>query len=628
VLQGPGENAGVLDIGDGEAVCFKVESHNHPSAVEPFQGAATGVGGILRDIIAMGARPIALLDGLRFAEGDRRFDRAVAGIGHYGNCVGVPTVGGEAVFDDAYSDNVLVNAMCVGLLPADSIQSAGAIGPGNLVVLFGATTGRDGIGGASVLASQDLGEGGAEKRPSVQMGDPFTGKRLIEVSVELVDSGLVESLQDCGAAGLASSLSEMARECGIDVHLDRVPQREEGMEPWELMISESQERMVAVVRPQMLEAVQAVCDRWELHHAVIGEVTESRELRALWDGEVVGAIPARFLTDDCPRYEVERTPRASTEATVPDGPPPAEALLELLGSANLRSRAWIYRQYDHLVGSRTVRRPGLDAAVLRLRPGYRGLALTLDGQGRIARLDPWTGGALAVLEAARNVAATGGEPIGVTDCLNFGNPEKPEVGWELAEAIEGLAQACEALRLPVVSGNVSLYNDTSGRSIHPTPVVGCVGLVADVRTVPGRWQEGDAVVLAGASPISLAGSEYQARWGTLGGRAPRLDLAAEASLVEFLWRAAPACSLVHDVAEGGLAVALAEAAIFSGLGAELDLPDDPRALFGEIGGQAIIACSEEALTKLGGVPLRRLGVVGGDSILGLPVSRLEEAWKT
>ncbi|MDF2751038.1 MAG: phosphoribosylformylglycinamidine synthase, partial [Gaiellaceae bacterium] len=340
VLQGPGENAGVLDLGDGEAVCFKVESHNHPSAVEPFQGAATGVGGILRDIIAMGARPIALLDGLRFAEGDWRFDRAVEGIGHYGNCVGVPTVGGEAVFDAAYADNVLVNAMCVGLLPADRVTRAGATGAGNLVVLFGATTGRDGIGGASVLASAELGEDDADKRPTVQVGDPFTGKKLIEVSVELVEAGLVESLQDCGAAGLASSLSEMARDTGIDLQLDRVPLREEGMEPWEIMISESQERMVAVVRPQMLEAVQALCDRWELHHAVVGVVTDSGVLRALWADDVVGEIPARFLTDECPRYAVERRPRPpAASVAAPAGPEPRRALVELLGSPNGRSRA-------------------------------------------------------------------------------------------------------------------------------------------------------------------------------------------------------------------------------------------------------------------------------------------------
>jgi phosphoribosylformylglycinamidine synthase len=626
VLQGPGENAGVLDLGDGEAVCFKVESHNHPSAVEPFQGAATGVGGILRDIIAMGARPIALLDGLRFADGDPRFDRAVAGIGAYGNSVGVPTVGGEAVFDDTYRDNVLVNAMCVGLLPADRVTRAAATGPGNLVVLYGATTGRDGIGGASVLASQELGEDDADKRPTVQVGDPFMGKKLIEVSVELVESGLVESLQDCGAAGLASSLSEMARDCGIDLRLDQVPLREDGMEPWEVMISESQERMVAVVRPQMLEAVLAVCERWELHNAVIGEVTDSRLLRALWEDEVVGEIPARLLTDECPRYRVEPIPRPEPQPVAePEAPAAPEALLALLGSPNIRSREWIYRRYDHLVGSRTVRRPGLDAAVLRLRPGYRGLAVSLDGQSRMGRLSPRTGGALAVLEAARNVACTGAEPLGLTDCLNFGNPEKGEIAWELAESIEGMAEACEALCIPIVSGNVSLYNETDGRAIDPTPVVGCVGLLDDVRSVPGAWRDGDVILLAGASPVALAGSEYQARFGQVGGRPARLELAAEASLVEFLWRAASRCSLVHDVSHGGLAVALAEAAIHSKLGADLTLPDDPRAWFGEGGGQAVLACAPDLVERLGGVPIRRLGVVGGDRLLGLRIDELQEA---
>jgi len=628
VLQGPGENAGVIDLGDGEAVCFKVESHNHPSAVEPFQGAATGVGGILRDIIAMGARPIALLDGLRFAPGDPRFDRAVAGIGAYGNSVGVPTVGGEAVFDEAYRDNVLVNAMCVGLLPADRIARAGATGPGNLVVVFGATTGRDGIGGASVLASQELGEDDADKRPTVQVGDPFTGKKLIEVSVELVESGLVESLQDCGAAGLASSLSEMARECGIDLRLDEVPLREEGMAPWEVMISESQERMVAVVRPQMLDAVLAVCERWELHHAVVGEVTDTGLLRALWADEVVGEIPARLLTDECPRYRVEPAPRAEESVTVTQSlvaPPHEDALVELLAGDNVRSRAPIYRRYDHLVGSRTVRRPGLDAAVLRLRPGYRGLAVSLDGSGRMGRLDPRTGGRLAVLEAARNVACTGAEPLGLTDCLNFGNPEKGAIARELVESIEGMAEACEALRIPIVSGNVSLYNETDGRAIDPTPVVGCVGLLEDVRTVPGAWREGDVVLLAGASPVALAGSEYQARFGEVGGRPAGLDLTAEAALIEFVRRAAPRCSLVHDVSLGGLAVALAKAALHSGLGAEVRLPDDPRAWFGEGGGQAVLACPPEVADTLGGVPIRRLGLVGGDSLLGRTLAQLAEA---
>jgi len=461
VLQGPGENAGVIDVGGGLAVAFKVESHNHPSAVEPFQGAATGVGGILRDVVAMGARPIALLDGLWFGEPDWHFRRAVAGIGHYGNCVGVPTVGGATVFDPAYAQNPLVNAMCVGLLPTERVLRARAQGAGNLLVLYGAFTGRDGIGGASVLASQDL-EGSDEKRPSVQIGDPFRGKALIEVSLELVERDLVRSLQDCGAAGLASSLSEMARDgYGVDVHLDRVPLREPDLEPWEIMISESQERMVAVVAPERLEEVRAVCERWELPCTVIGEVTGHGELRALHDGEVVGAIPAALLTDECPRYDVEQRPRPVERAAV--------------DPVNDEPKAWIYEQYDHLVGSRTLRRPGDGAAVLRL-DGARGLAVALKGPEPGER-DRFAAGHGAVMRAAAAVRDAGGDPLALTDCLNLGNPGKPEIGWELAQAIEGVARASEELGIPVVSGNVSLYNETGGAPIPPTPVVGCVGLV-------------------------------------------------------------------------------------------------------------------------------------------------------
>ena len=573
VLQGPGENAGVLDLGDGLAVAFKVESHNHPSAVEPFQGAATGVGGILRDIIAMGARPVALLDGLWFGAPDNHFARAVGGIGHYGNCVGVPNVGGATVFHEAYAGNCLVNAMCVGLIDSGRLQSAKAQGPGNLVVLYGATTGRDGIGGASVLASAELGEDDADKRPTVQVGDPFTGKKLIEVSVALVESGLVESLQDCGAAGLASSLSEMAGDgVGIDVHLDRVPLREEGMEPWEIMISESQERMVAVVRPQMLDAVAKLCARWELACTPIGAVTESGELRALYGDEVVGAIPARLLTDECPRYEVEQRKADSWET-------PAAA--EPLSEDNRADKTWVFEQYDQLVGSRTVRRPGFDAAVLRLRPSLRGLAVALQGP-RPGESDPFAAGVQAVLGAARNVACAGGEPIGLTDCLNFGNPEKPEIAYEFAQAIEGIAQAAEALRIPVVSGNVSLYNETDGRPIPPTPVVGCVGVVPDVRLVPGRWESGDAVLLA---------------------TAPESSLAAEVALIRFLWKAAPLLSLCHDVGYGGVAHALEQAARWSGREADVDLPPEPR------NGAAVLAIAPEQLELLGARGFIRIGTV-------------------
>jgi phosphoribosylformylglycinamidine synthase subunit PurL len=419
----------------------------------------------------------------------------------------------------------------------------------------------------------------------------------------------------------------MARDgVGVDVHLDRVPLREE-LEPWEIMISESQERMVAVVRPDVLDAVEEICSRWELHCTPIGEVTGTGELRASFRGDVLGEIPAAYLTEDTPRYSVEAAARApAPEPPAPQGPPAADALLELLSAPNIRSRAWVYERYDHLVGSRTVRRPGVGAAVLRLPPSRRGLAISLDGSGRIASLDPRTGGMLAVLEAARNVACAGGEPLGLTDCLNFGNPEKPEIGWELTEAIEGMSLAAEALRVPVVSGNVSLYNETDGRAIHPTPVVGCVGLVADVRAIPGRWREGDVVLLAGAPEISFAGSEYQARYGALGGRPAGLNLAAEASLVEFLWGAAPHLSLAHDAAEGGLAVALAESAIWSGLGTELDVGQDGVELFGEGGGQVVIACAPGDVERLEGVPLRELGVVGGDRLLGLQLCELREAW--
>ena len=586
VLQGPGENAGVLDLGDGEAVAFKVESHNHPSAVEPFQGAATGVGGILRDVVAMGARPVALLDGLYFGEPGWSFRRAVAGIGHYGNCVGVPTVGGETRFDAAYGENCLVNAMCVGLLPTERVMRAKARTPGHEVVLFGATTGRDGIGGASVLASAELGEDDPDKRPTVQIGDPFTGKKLIEASAELVERGLVESLQDCGAAGLASALSEMARDgAGIDVHLDRVPLREPDLEPWEIMISESQERMVAVVRLDMVEAVETVCAKWELGFARIGAVSDTGDLRALFRGDVVGEIPARFLTDECPRYDVERT--------APDDERHPQRPKLTLSEPNVASKRWIYRQYDHLVGSRTVRRPGLDAAVIRLRPSTRGLAVSLQGP-RLRERDPYRAGTQAVLGAALNVACAGGEPIGLTDCLNFGNPEKPEIAWELERAIDGIAEAAEALGVPVVSGNVSLYNETDGRAIPPTPVVGCVGLVPDVRVIPRYWRDGDVVLVTTASGVD-----------------------EEAALARWLSRIAPLLSLAHDVGDGGVRAALAEAALWSGRGAVVDLPERAR---------VIVACAPANVSALGRA-LDEIGVVGGETLLGHSLADLENAWE-
>jgi phosphoribosylformylglycinamidine synthase subunit PurL len=641
VLQGPGENAGVIDVGDGLAVALKVESHNHPSAVEPFQGAATGVGGILRDIFAMGARPIAILDSLRFGELDddlqrRLFSQVVAGVGHYGNCVGVANLGGEVYFEPPYERNCLVNAMCVGLLPAERLTSARATGVGNLLVLYGSRTGRDGIGGASVLASQGFDEASADKRPSVQIGDPFMGKKLIECTLELLDRGMLASLQDLGAAGLASSTSEMAAGggVGLDVDLSKVPLREADMEPFEIMISESQERMAAIVERSMVESVFEVCARWEVDATVIGEVTDSGTLRCLHGGRVVGEIPVETLVDGAPRYQVERTRPARLVdeplafAAVDDV---AGGLRALLASPNIASRRWIYQQYDQLVGSGTAIRPGGDAGVVRLTPSRRAIAVSLDGNGRRTSLDPRRGGMSAVCEAARNVACTGARPAAVTNCLNFGNPETGEVGYELAEAIEGMSLACEALGLPVVSGNVSLYNEHFGSPIHPTPVVGAVGVLDDAElAVPAGFADaGDVVLLAGDGPSALDGSEYQKRvLGAVAGRIPEPDLVNERLLHEFLAQAAERRLLrsAHDVADGGLAVALAESAIMGGTGVSARC-DDP---FGEGDGRVVISARREHVAALqglaGALALEELGTVGGTEIaIGAAILPLSEA---
>ena len=647
VLQGPGENAGVIDVGDGLAVALKVESHNHPSAVEPFQGAATGVGGILRDIFAMGARPIAILDSLRFGElgTDHQrhlFSQVVAGVGHYGNCVGVANLGGEVYFEPAYEHNCLVNAMCVGLLPAERLTSAGATGVGNLLVLYGSRTGRDGIGGASVLASQGFDEGSADKRPSVQIGDPFMGKKLIECTLELLDRELLASLQDLGAAGLASSTSEMASHggVGLDVDLSLVPLRESDMQPFEIMISESQERMAAIVAPDLLNQVLETCERWEVDATVIGSVTEGGMLRAFFDGEVVGEIPVETLVDGAPRYEVERT-RPERLADEPLAPQAAGdvigGLRKLLASQNIASRRWIYQQYDQLVGSGTAIRPGGDAGVVRLTPSRRAIAVSLDGNGRRTWLDPRRGGAAAVCEAARNVACTGARPAAVTNCLNFGNPETGEVGYELAEAIEGMSQACEALGLPVVSGNVSLYNEHYGRPIYPTPVVGVVGVLDDAELAVGAAfrEQGDAVLLAGDGPSALDGSEYQkVVLGTVAGRIPEPDLENERRLHQFLASAAERRLLrsAHDVADGGLAVALAESAIAGRVGVTAAC-DDP---FGEGDGRVVISvrgADVQAVAELAGeLPLREIGRVGGDAIVlagaSLPLDEAVRIWES
>ena len=636
VVMGPGENAGAVDVGGGLAVAFKVESHNHPSAVEPFQGAATGVGGILRDVFALGARPIAVLDSLRFGELDSPrsrwlLDRVVAGIGHYGNSIGVPTVGGEIYFEGPYEHNCLVNAMCVGLAPRERLIRSAAAGPGNVLVLLGASTGRDGIGGASVLASAELDEADHAKRPSVQVGDPFEEKKLVECCLELLDRELLVALQDLGAAGLTSSSSEMASKggVGVDVDVARVPRREEGMEPFEVMISESQERMLCVVAPDRVADVLAVCERWGTRATAIGEVTDSDRLRVLDGDDVVGDVPVRVLVDECPLYDLEPAPPTAPLYSPPprvlDTDDPGEALLALMGSANLASRRWAFEQYDCLVQSRTVRRPAeSDAAVLVLEGAdvegpRRAIAVSIDGNGRRVACDPYRGAVEAVLECAANLACVGAEPLGLTNCLNFGNPEKPHIAWQLVRAVEGMADACRALEVPVVGGNVSLYNEGAEGPVYPTPVVGMVGELPDAARAGrlGFARAGDVIGLVGPLTPSLAGSELaKLRGEPLADELPACDLekvrTVQAGVREAVRRGFLASA--HDVADGGVAVALAEACLSGGMGARIDLGDAPdpwEALFGEGPGGFVVSGSADALEAMGA---RLVGEVGGDRL--------------
>jgi len=664
VLMGPGENAGAVEVGGGHAVAFKVESHNHPSAVEPFQGAATGVGGILRDVFALGARPIAILDSLRFGELDSHrsrylFEHVVAGIGHYGNSIGVPTVAGEIYFEEPYEQNCLVNAMCVGLAPADRMVRAAASGPGNAVVLLGASTGRDGIGGASVLASAELAEG-AEMRPSVQIGDPFEEKKLMECCLELLERGLLLSLQDLGAAGLTSSSAEMASagRVGMDIDTGRVPLREADMEPFEIMVSESQERMLAVVGPRLVADVLAVCERWQTGAAQIGEVTDTGSIRVLADGEVVGQAPVSALVDACPLYDLapERPAgwlygnRASLDPRV-DG---TGILRALLGSPNVASKRFAFEQYDSIVQSRTVRRPETaDAAVLALPESGRAIAVAIDGNGRRVACDPYLGTIEAVLECAQNLACVGAEALGLTNCLNFGNPKKPHVAWQLDRSVQGLADACAALEVPVVGGNVSLYNETDSGPIYPTPVIGMVGELEDpgqaVGIAPGR---GDAVALVGPFAPSLAGSELAKLRGDLGTGLPALPIAEVRAAIELVTDAARRgrITAAHDVSDGGLACALAECAIAGGVGIRADL--DPlvelrggsgeSALFGEGPGGFVVTGPALALAELSeegqqrGVTVLPVGEAAGGDIellaaeaeVAMPIAEAEAAWRS
>jgi len=645
VLLGPGENAGAVDVGGRLACVFKVESHNHPSAVEPFQGAATGVGGILRDIFAVGARPVAVLDSLRFGEPSSArsrylLDHAVTGISHYGNSVGVPTVGGEVYFEGPYETNCLVNVMALGLARKDRLIRSAAVGAGNMVVLFGASTGRDGIGGASVLASAELGAGDQDKRPTVQVGDPFAESKLLECSLELLERGLLVALQDLGAAGLTSSASEMAAKGGVGIDLDvaRVPLREADMEPFEIMVSESQERMLCVCEPARLAAVLAVCEKWEVHGSAIGAVTGSGRMRVLRDGELVGDVPVAALVDDCPLYDLEPERPAVPPYPAPAGvldarAPLHDTLLALLASPNLASRRPLFEQYDAIVGSRTVRRPEqADAAVLLLEDGAA-LAVSIDGNGRKVAADPYSGAVLAALECASNLACVGAEPLGTTNNLNFGNPEKPHIAWQLTAAVRGLGDACRALGAPIVGGNVSLYNEGAAGPIYPTPVVGMVGRLPDARAAAGAGfaRDGDAWGLAGWNrmPSTAASELAKLRGEPVPDGLPAVDLAHCTAVLAAIRAAVRAGDLrsCHDVAEGGFLVALAEACLFGGRGARREagaggtaVPSD-EILFGEDACGFIVSGERAALERLGErIPVDVFGTVGG-AVLDLGAER-------
>jgi phosphoribosylformylglycinamidine synthase len=638
ILVGPGEDAGVVDLGDGIACVFKMESHSHPSAIEPVQGAATGVGGIVRDVLSMGARPAALLDPLRFGPPDDPRNRwlmsgVVAGIGQYGNSIGVPTVGGEVKFAPAHGPNPTVNVMCVGFARADGLVRARAEGVGNVLMLVGAATGRDGIGGVSVLASATLGDGTDGARPSVQIGDPFVEKLLIEACLELVDAGLVVGLQDLGGAGLTCAVSESAARAGTgaDIDLDAVPLREPGMEAFEVLTSESQERMLAVVRPDDLHAVGAVCSRWGLSSSVIGRVTDDGAVRVRFDGEVVAELSARSLADEGPEYTRPMEPPAWLDDLIEDEPTfvdppvePGEAFLRVLGSPNVASKRWVWEQYDSLVQGNTLAGPGSDAAVIRIEGTLRAVALATDGNGRYGRLDPFLGAAHSVAEAARNVACVGARPLAVTNCLNFGNPERPEVMWAFAEAVRGMGQACRQLGTPVTGGNVSFYNESGPSAIWPTPVVGMLGLLDDYRLLvrPG-FDPGYLVYLLGETFAELGGSEYsEVVLGKVSGRPPGLDLESEAGLISLLLDATrrDLVAAAHDCSDGGLAVTLAECAIAGDTGFAVGLPGDlPShvALFSESASRAVVCVSPEKAGEFEAVagdhrvPHARLGETGG-----------------
>jgi len=663
VLQGPGENAGIIDIGDGLAVVFKIESHNHPSFVEPYQGAATGVGGILRDVFTMGARPIANLNSLRFGAIDHPrthylVNGVVAGIGGYGNAIGVPTVGGEVYFDAGYNGNILVNAFTLGIVRTDRIFRGTAAGVGNPVIYVGSKTGRDGIHGASLLASAEFSGAAEEKRPTVQVGDPFTEKLLLEACLELMELDAIVGIQDMGAAGLTSSSVEMAGRggTGIALDLDAVPVREGGMTPYEILLSESQERMLIVARAGAEDSVRRVFAKWDLDAAVVGRVTDDALLRIVFGGEEVARLPIAALTDAAPAYDRPAAPPpdfdALQELDLSQVPLPGDyntTLLALLDSPNIASKEWVYRQYDFLVRSNTVVEPGSDAAVLRVKGTHKAIALSVDCNSRYCSLDPYVGAMIAVVESARNVVCAGATPLGITDCLNFGNPEKPAIMWQFAESIRGIRDACVALGVPVVSGNVSFYNETEGHAIPPTPTIAMVGLLDDVSQHTTQWfkSDGDVIVMLGRTREELGGSEYLAvSHGVVRGAPPWIDLNVEkqvqhvchTAIMEGLVRSA------HDVGEGGLAVALAECCLSGpepGLGALIELEGTIRPdalLFGESESRIILSVRRRHLGRVrelaanAEIPLVELGEVRGrrlviSPLIDLDLDDVRRAWR-
>ncbi|MBI4714364.1 MAG: phosphoribosylformylglycinamidine synthase subunit PurL [Nitrospirae bacterium] len=672
VLQGPGENAGVVDIGDGFAAVFKMESHNHPSFIEPYQGAATGVGGILRDIFTMGARPVALLDSLRFgdlsqAKGRYLMHGVVSGISGYGNCVGIPTIGGEVYCDEIYNQNILVNVMALGIARKDRIFKGVAQGAGNPILYFGARTGRDGIHGAT-MASESFDEKSEEKRPTVQVGDPFTEKLLLEACLEIMEKGLVIGIQDMGAAGLTSSSCEMAGRggTGVEIHVDRVPRREEGMTPYEVMLSESQERMLMVAPKGKEDDVIGICRKWGLEAVVVGRVTDDGNVRVLDGGIPVAEIPARALTEEAPVYQrPEAVPPyqdAIRRLDLRSIPLPRDynaALLTLLVSPTIASKEWIYRQYDHMVRTNTVVLPGSDAAVIRIKGTGRALALTTDCNSRYCFLDPYLGAGIAVAEAARNLVCSGARPLALTDCLNFGSPENPGVMWQFRQAVEGISAACRKLEIPVIGGNVSFYNETRGLPIYPTPIIGMAGLIEDVhRTVTQGFKgAGDAVLLLGKTREELVASEYLKEiHHQVRGEPPILDMDLEKKIQEFCLEVIGEGRVhsAHDLSEGGLAVALAECCIASPegkIGAEMILdPETEREslrldalLFGESQSRillTVLAAQSDDLVfraQVRGIPCRMIGLTGGeklmirrggegDPLVDLPVERMAAVW--